>query len=119
MPEPAAPSLTLDEQFFHRIAVKNGLITKDDVEECVRVRNALAARGKKKALEEIMLDTGLLTPEEVDRIHEAQAASQVLRLDSLYADIALRLGHASRADLDRAFALQRERRFQVRVGELL
>jgi formylglycine-generating enzyme required for sulfatase activity len=66
-----------------------------------------------------MLDTGLLTPEEVDQIHEAQAASQVLRLDSLYADIALRLGVASRADLDAAFAIQRERRFQIRVGELL
>src|SRR5436190_3045094 len=115
MPEPPAPTLTLDEQFFHRIAQKNGLVTKDDVEECIRVRHALAMRGKKRALQEIMLDTGLLTPEEVDQIHDAQAASQVLRLDSLYADIALGLGFAARAELDRGFAMQRERRFQVRV----
>lgn len=111
--------LSLDEQFFYRIALKNGLITAEDATECIRVRHALARRGKKKPLQEIMLDTGLLTPEEVDKIHEAQEASQVLRLDSLYADIALKLGIAPREELDRAFKIQREKLFKVRIGELL
>src|SRR5436309_12155208 len=106
-----AEVLTLDEQFFCRIALKNDLITKADAEECIRVRTALARRGKKKLLQEIMLDTGLLTALEVDQIHEAQSASQVVRLDSLYGDMAAKLGFAGRPELEAAFAEQRAKRF--------
>jgi len=114
-----ANSLTLDEQFFYRIALKNELLSPADGEECLRLRAALSKRGKSKPLQEIMLDTGLLTPEEVDEIHEAQSASQVVRLDSLYGDIAVRLGYAARPALEAAFAEQRRRRYAVRVGEIL
>ncbi|MHC4389825.1 MAG: formylglycine-generating enzyme family protein [Planctomycetota bacterium] len=66
-----------------------------------------------------MLDTGLIEPTDVDSIHEAQSASQIVRLDALYGHIVLKRGYAKKADLSRAFQKQREMEYKVRVGELL
>ncbi len=112
--------LTLDEQFFVQLVLKNELLEQEDVDECIRKK--LSIRKKThvdRYIAEIFLDEELLDPEEVDEIHEAQAASQILRLDSLYGDIAKSRGLVSKAQLDRGFELQRQRRYQVRLGEIL
>jgi formylglycine-generating enzyme required for sulfatase activity len=111
--------LSLDERYFLKIAQKNGLVTDADISEVLRARASLQTRGRSRSVQEIMLDAGMLSPEQVDAIHDAQAASQTIRLDSLYADIALRLAIADRQQLEAMFQLQREREYKVRVGELL
>jgi iron(II)-dependent oxidoreductase len=111
--------LNLDEHFFFRIAKKNSLINDEQAEECLRVKYKLKKKGKEKYIGEIMLDMRLLTPNQIIKIHEAQAASQVLRLDSLYGDIARTQNAVEEKDLMKAFQAQRDKKFKVRIGELL
>ncbi len=112
--------LTLDEQFFVQLVLKNELLDQEDVDECIRKKISVRKKtGVDRYIAEIFLDEELLDPEEVDEIHEAQAASQILRLDSLYGDIARKQGLVSQPQLEKGFETQRERGYQVRLGEIL
>lgn len=118
-PDDTLAHLSLDEQFFLHIARKHQLITERDLADMLQAHATIKARGKQRSIQQIALDTGLLTPADVDAIHQAQAASQVIRLDSLYADIAAGLGLATRLELERAFELQRKQDYSARIGKLL
>ncbi len=117
----AAPAggVTLDEQFFVRIALKNGLLARDAAAEGLKLQRDLAGRGARKPIEAILLDLGHLTPSAVDRIRDAQRATQTLRLDTLYADIARKLGLVDAPLLDAALAEQRAGGFKRRLSEIL
>jgi formylglycine-generating enzyme required for sulfatase activity len=106
--------LTLDERFFARIAVKNGLLTETDLALATRERVASG-----RTLPEVLKARGLLDDVQIAKVREAQAASQVVRIDSLYADILVQRRLVPRSGIEEAFAEQRKRRYKVRLGDLL
>ena len=106
--------LTLDERFFARIALKNGLLSDTDLALATREKVATG-----RSLAQILKARSLLTDAQIAKVREAQVASQVVRLDSLYADILVARGVIPRSTIEKAFAEQRRRRFKVRVGDLL
>ena len=106
--------LTLDERFFARIAVKNGLLSEADLALATRERVTSG-----RALPEVLKGRGLLTEAQIGKVREAQIASQVVRIDSLYADILVRGRLVPRSTIEEAFAEQRRRRYKVRIGDLL
>jgi formylglycine-generating enzyme required for sulfatase activity len=106
--------LTLEERFFARIALKNGLLSETDLALATRDRVASG-----RPLAQILRARGLLTDAQIAKVREAQVASQVVRLDSLYADIVVERGLLPRSTIESAFHEQRRRRFKVRIGDLL
>src|SRR4051794_30266124 len=111
MPTPDLASkdgLSLDERFFARIAVKNGLLSETDLALATRDRVASG-----RSLPEVLRSRGLLSDTQIAKVREAQAASQVVRIDSLYADIVVQRRLAPRSAVEEAFAEQRRRRYRV------
>src|SRR5258708_2283434 len=75
VPEAGQDILTLDERFFARIALKNGLLSETDLALATRDRVASG-----RPLEQILRARGLLTDAQLAKVREAQVASQVVRL---------------------------------------
>ena len=112
-------ALSLDEQFFLKIALKNGILDGDQAVGLVEEKLRLSSSGDAAPLDQLMRDKGFITETEVRKIREAQTASQVIRLDSQYADVAVERGLVDRDLIQWAFDRQREQRYSVRVGQLL
>src|SRR5579883_3091082 len=106
--------LSLEERFFARIALKNSLLTETDLALATRER---VASGKDLAT--VLKARGLLSDTQIAKVREAQAASQIVRLDSLYADILIDRRLVPRSEVEGAFAEQRKRLYKVRIGDLL
>ena len=106
--------LTVEERFFLHIALKNGLLDPAQGDRAVR---ACVERGL--GLEEVVRGLGLLSEARIKQVREAMAASQVVRLDTLFAQVALARGLVARAAVEQAFAEQRRQRYRVRIGALL
>lgn len=106
--------LTVDERFFLHIALKNGLLDHAQAE-----RAMAACRARDLPLEAALRGLGLLDEAQTLKVREAMAASQVVRLDSVYGDVAVAAGAATRAQVEAALAEQRRQRYRVRLGNLL
>lgn len=106
--------LTVEERFFLHIARKNGLLTQAQADEALAL-----CREDEVPLEEAFRALQLLDEGQIRRVREAMAASQVVRLDAVYADIALSRGLVSRPALEAAFAEQKRQRYRTRLGNLL
>lgn len=109
----AAPGSTVEDQFFLRIAIKNRLLNQ---QQARAIQQALAPG---QNVEELVLERQLLDRAAVDRIRTAMAASQVMRLDALYAELLLERGLAEQHLIDAAFKEQRRQQYRVRIGNLL
>ena len=109
----AAPGSTVEDQFFLRIAIKNRLLT---VAQAQAIEQSLAPG---QNVEELVLQRQLLDRAAVDRIRTAMAASQVMRLDALYAELLLERGLAEQHLIEAAFKEQRRQQYRVRIGNLL
>lgn len=57
---------------FGRLAVREGLITEDELNDCVRIQASLESSGQYKRLGEIMVEQELLTPHQVQEILQLQ-----------------------------------------------
>ncbi|MCO5167840.1 MAG: SUMF1/EgtB/PvdO family nonheme iron enzyme [Planctomycetes bacterium] len=106
--------LTVDERFFLHIALKNGLLVQAQADQAMA-----ACRARDLSLEDALRALRLLDDAQVLKVREAMAASQVVRLDSVYADVAVAAGAASRAQVEAGLGEQRRQRYRVRLGNLL
>ncbi|MBL4848309.1 MAG: hypothetical protein JKY65_22550 [Planctomycetes bacterium] len=104
---------TVEDQFFLRIALKNHLLTD---QQAAAIEQSLAPG---QQVEELVLSRGLLDQAAVDRIRTAMAASQVMRLDALYAELLIERGLADEHLIEAAFKEQRRQQYRVRIGNLL
>ncbi len=114
-----SPGLAIDEQFFLRIALKNGLLDEGQCREVLAEKARIRQRGDDTPIGQVCLDLGLLDRGAVRKLRGAQAASQVIRLDTIYADIAVERGLVDRKMVLWALDRQRARKYRVRIGELL
>jgi|GEM_PF-697600 len=58
---------------FGVLAVKNGLLTKDQLTACRAKQNASANLGQNLTLEDIVVSDGLMAKEDIERVQKAQA----------------------------------------------
>jgi len=70
--EPAKPANVADAgRAFEELALRQGLITREQLEECRRVRDNVVAQGLECNLEEVLLKKGVLSKTQVLALHTA------------------------------------------------
>ncbi len=111
----------LADLFFGKIALKNGVLTKEQLRRALRMQQERkrAANGDGPTLGEICRELGFLREDEVNAIIWAQAKSEVLLEDTLLGKIAVSNGLVAEEQLERALEEQRLTDYHVRLGELL
>ncbi len=113
---------TLSDSFFGSIALKNKMLTRDQLTQALRVQWERAAEwgdDVAPALGEVCRTLGFLSEDQVNAIVWAQAKSEVMLEDSLAGRICLRNRLLTQAQLDQALADQRGLDFTVRLGDIL
>jgi serine/threonine-protein kinase len=106
---------TYSDILFGKIALTNRLVTTGQLNDCV----AKQARGRGLTLAEVMIQDGLLTPAQARRVQKAQALTQFMRAEKIFARIALDRGLADVNTLRAAFSEQQRSNFRVRLAQLL
>jgi len=109
----------LSDSFFGSIALKNRMLSREQLTQALRVQWERTREGAGPNLGEVCRLLGFLRDEEVNAILWAQAKSEVLLEDSLTGKICLKNKLVSKAQLDEALEDQRALDFTVRLGDLL
>ena len=109
----------LSDSFFGSIALKNKMLTRDQLTRALRVQWEGTRDGGGPTLGEVCRMLGFLSDEEVNAVLWAQAKSEVMLEDSLMGQICLKNKLLSRKQLDEALEDQRALDYTVRVGDLL
>jgi hypothetical protein len=102
------------EKFFLKVALKNGLLSRQQIQTLLQ-QSRVTGRG----VAELALRDGLLGKEHIDRIQRAVVGSRVARIDQLYAQTLQHQGLVTPQYLARALEIQKQRSYEVRLGELL
>ncbi|MBI3723130.1 protein kinase [bacterium] len=104
---------------FGKIVVKNGLAPLATVQECLQIQEASRARGIVLSLPEVLVARAVITEEQARLASRAQALTQLQRAESIYAKIVHERGLVAFPVLQECFSVQKERRFTVRIGQIL
>jgi tRNA A-37 threonylcarbamoyl transferase component Bud32 len=104
---------------FGKIVIKNGLAPATVVQECLQIQENSRARGVVMTLPEIMVARAAITEEQARLASRAQALTQLQRAEAIYAKIVHEKSLVPFATLQELFAIQKQRRFSVRVSQLL
>ena len=108
----------LSDRFFGSIALKNGMLTRDQLTQALRVQWERTRDGSGPTLGEVCRALGFLTEPQVDAIVLAQAKSEVMLEDSLLGQICLKNRLLTRGQLEDALDEQRALG-GARLGDLL
>lgn len=109
----------LSDSFFGSIALKNKMLTRDQLTRALRVQWDGTRDGVGPTLGEVCRILGFLSDEEVNAVLWAQAKSEVMLEDSLMGKICIANKLLTRKQLDEALEDQRALDFTVRLGDLL
>jgi serine/threonine-protein kinase len=104
---------------FGKIVIKNGLAPLATVQECLQIQDVSRARGLMMTLPEVMVARAAITEEQARLATRAQALTQLQRAESIYAKIVHERGLVPFQTLQECFAEQKQRRFTVRVSQIL
>jgi hypothetical protein len=110
---------SLPDMFFGSIALKNKMLTREQLAAALREQVARAQAGRGATLGEVCRDLGLLSLESVNAILWAQAKSEVMLEDTLLGRIAVRNNILTEAGLRGALAEQARRGPRARLGAIL
>ena len=109
--------MNLRDSFFGVIAVKNGLLTKEQLNDCLRIQED-GGEGA-PSLGEICREHGYLTEDEVSKVLRAQAKSERILEDRLTGELAVRNGLLTQAQIDEVVDLQKGEGNGRPIGEIL
>lgn len=110
----------LQDAFFGTIALKNDLISRDELSEALRVQQEeREEEGSDRTLGEICVELLFMTEEEVEQVLWLQQKSEMILEDTLYGRIAVKQGLVSDDQLETALERQRESGYEQRMGEIL
>jgi hypothetical protein len=109
----------LSDMFFGSIALKNKMLSREQLATALREQDARAGAGRAATLGAVCRELGLLTERDVNAIVWAQAKSEVMLEDTLLGKIAVRNKLIAAADLEAALAEQARRGAGARVGMIL
>ncbi|HZU97484.1 MAG TPA: hypothetical protein VFF73_12360, partial [Planctomycetota bacterium] len=104
---------------FGKIVAKNGLATVQAIQECLQIQETSKARGVVMTLPEVMVARAVLTEDQARLASRAQALTQLQRAESIYAKICHEKGLVPFPILQECFAEQKQKRFTVRISQLL
>lgn len=96
---------------FGKIARELGLVSKEDIQECVRIQEQLK---ESRPLGKILIDRGYIAPEQVDEIVEKQKENlrqkgkitRKIKRENLYGKLALRFDFATKDQINEAVRVQ-------------
>jgi hypothetical protein len=118
--------LTKADILFGKIAVKAGMCSDEQIDECIRMQEEMQQR---KPLGMIMLEKGYITEDQLQKIIEIQKAnlqekaihSRTKRDDGMFGRIVLKLGFASEEQVHDAVRIQAkiEEDIFLRLGEIM
>lgn len=109
----------LGDRFFGLIALKNGLLSRGQLEKAVRYQWEKNAGAPGPTLGEVCLKLELLNEEQVSAVLWAQAKTEALLEDTLFGELSVRNGLIVQKQLDAALEEQRKRGPGARLGHLL
>jgi hypothetical protein len=109
----------LSDSFFGSIALKNRMLSRDQLTQALRVQWERTRDGAGPTLGEVCRMLGFLKDDEVNAILWAQAKSEVLLEDSLTGSLCVANRLVTKAQLDEALEDQRALDYTVRLGDLL
>jgi len=109
----------LSDSFFGSIALKNRMLTRDQLTQALRVQWERIRGEAGPTLGEVCRMLGFLSEEQVNAVVRAQAKSEVLLGEALIGQICLRNGLVTAAQLEEALEDQRALDYTVRLGDLL
>lgn len=110
---------TLPDKFFGSIALKNKLLSREQLAEALREQDARSRAGRAASLGEVCRELGLLSAEGVNAVLWAQAKSEVLLEDTLLGRIAVKKKLLTDAGLAAALEQQARRGPFARLGAIL
>lgn len=105
---------TKEEKLFLKIALKNGLLERRQVQEILEG----LSDGEADAIAFIR-ERGWLDGKRIRQVEEAITARRVARIDQIYARILRDRGLVDTETLRKALSVQRKKRYTVRLGEML
>lgn len=118
--------LTKADILFGKIAVKAGMCSDEQIDECIRMQEEMQQR---KPLGMIMMEKGYITEDQLQKIIEIQKAnlqekainSRTKRDDGMFGRIVLKLGFASEEQVHDAVRIQAkiEEDIFLRLGEIM
>lgn len=122
---------SLRDAILGRLAIEQGLVTEEQLRECLRDRKS-GSSGEETSLGEILLRRGLLRREDLDRLLRERdrrfppggTDSPVREQDYLFGQLLVKLNKATQLQINKCLEIQRRRAEQgggpvPRLGELL
>jgi hypothetical protein len=110
---------SFSDLLFGVIAVKNSVISREQLDDAIRHQWDKAGGGIGPTLGEVCQKLGYLSEEEVNAVLWAQAKSEALLEDALCGQIAIRNGILTQEQLDSALDEQKRRGPGARLGHIL
>ena len=118
--------LTKADILFGKIAINAGMVTSDQVEDCVRQQQEMT---EKKPLGMILIDKGFITEEQLTKIIEIQRKnlqeraihSREKRDDGLFGKLVMRFSFATEEQINECIRIQAklETDLFLRLGEIM
>lgn len=102
------------EKFFLKLALKNGLLTRQQIHGLIQ-----KSRSTGRGVAELALSDGVLADDQVDRIQRALIGSRIARIDQIYGRVVQSRNLVPPTYIARALEIQKQRNYEVRLGELL
>jgi serine/threonine-protein kinase len=104
---------------FGKIVIKNNLAQLPSVQECLKIQEQSRQRGVVMTLPEVMVARAVITDDQARLASRAQALTQLQRAESIYAKICHERNLVPFKVLQDCFAEQKQKRFSVRISQLL
>jgi anti-sigma B factor antagonist len=94
------------EKLFGRIALMNGWVTKERLDECIRHQEELRAQGVEIGLGEVLVRKKYLTKAQVENVLQAQEYLNIRRDDILFGELAVKNGLATQQEVNECLGYQ-------------
>jgi tRNA A-37 threonylcarbamoyl transferase component Bud32 len=111
--------MAVEVGLFGRIAIEKGLVTESQLESALRAQEELRALGLPRQLGQLLVQDGVLKPDQVTLICRLQQMNEQAQFDKRFARIAVKNGLATQDQVDSALEAARDGGFQLTLGGVL
>lgn len=104
------------DRLLSRLALKQGMVTEEQVVQAVALQDSERARGKDLTLGEALVRLKWISPRQYERLQRARALTIQRKCDCMFARVVLRNGLATQADVDEM--IRRQSKLYKETGDL-
>lgn len=108
-----------EDILYAKIAIKNKLVTEEQINKCFDVQKKLANHGKQKNILEILREIGFLRDEHVRKIEEASQKSQQVQLFIKISEYAVKRGMVSQDKVDKCLDMAQQEDYKRSLADIL